>query len=104
MIQTGAPGASVRTPRAGHAVAAHLVTNDTFFSLGFQYVICMGEGYLCASVRVCVHACAGGRGCVLTVHQTGTPDAEILSTQRFQALSLLRNDVHLEDFMHLIIL
>ena len=27
----------------------------------------------------------------------GTADAEILSTQRFQSLSLLRNDVHLED-------
>ena len=42
--------------------------------------------------------------CVLTIHQMGTADAEILSTQRFQTLSLLRNDVPLEDCMHLILL
>ena len=35
---------------------------------------------------------------VLTIHQMGTAAvAEILSTQRFQALSLLRNDVHLDN-------
>ena len=33
----------------------------------------------------------------------GTADAEILSSQRFRALSLLRNDIHMDDFMHLII-
>ena len=61
-------------------------------------VLCGGGGLLRMHVRVCAH------GCVLTIYQMGTADAEILSTQRFQALSLLRNDVHLEDFMHLIIL
>ena len=34
----------------------------------------------------------------------GTADAEIQSTQHFQALSLLRDDVHLEDFIHFMIL
>ena len=44
-------------------------------------------------------------GCVLTIHQIATADAEILSTQCFQALFLKkRNDVNLEDFVHLIIL
>ena len=45
-----------------------------------------------ASVRVCVHACV----CFVDP-QMGTEDADILSTRRFQALCLLRNDVHLED-------
>ena len=45
-----------------------------------------------------VPACAPG--CALTSHQMGTADAEILSTQRLQTRSLLR-DVHLEDFMYL---
>ena len=31
----------------------------------------------------------------------GTADAEILSTWRFQTLSLLRDEKHLEDFMYL---
>ena len=66
----------------------------------------------CVCVRVCVggnlrvhmstRMCAHARG--LTIHQMGTADVEILSTQCFQTLPLLRNDVHLEDFMHLIIL
>ena len=79
---------------------------------------------VCVCVCVCVRACllcvegGGGKtcvsafvsartrapGCVLTIHQIGTVDAEILSSQRFQAPSLLRNGVHLEDFMHFIIL
>ena len=50
------------------------------------------------SARMHVH------GCVLTTRQMATADAQILSTQCFQALSFLRNDVNLEDFMHLIIL
>ena len=52
----------------------------------------------------CVSARTRAPGCVLTIHQMGTADAEILSIQRFQELSLLRNDVHLEDFMRLITL
>ena len=52
--------------------------------------------YVCAWV-FCVGACASvrtrARECVLTSHQMGTADAKILS--------LLRNGVHLEDFMHL---
>ena len=47
---------------------------------------------------------AWARACVSTIHQMGTVDVEILSTQRLQARSLIRNDVHLEYFMHLIIL
>ena len=78
---------------------------------------CCVRAYVRACVRVCVRACVCvcvcivQRGvtayvcaCLCAIHQMGTADAEILSTQRFQTLSLLRNDVHLEDFMHLIIL
>ena len=57
-----------------------------------------GGAYLCASVSMSVH------GCVLMIHQMGTADAEIWSTKHFQALSLLRDDVHLEDFIHFMIL
>ena len=64
--------------------------------------------YVCACV-FCVGACASvrtrARECVLMSHQMVTADAEMLNTQRFQALSLLlsllRNDVHSRDFMHL---
>ena len=49
-------------------------------------------------VRACVSVCTRARGCVLTIHRIGTADAEILSTQRIQVLSLLRNDVQL-DFL-----
>ena len=55
-------------------------------------------------MRACVSARTRARGSVLTIHHMGTADADILSTQRFKAVSLLRNDVHLEDLMHLIIL
>ena len=69
---------------------------------------------VCVCVRACVRACGGGgRACVacvcvcvvrggylrarvLTIHQMGAADAEILSTQCFQPFSLLRNGVHLE--------
>ena len=52
-----------------------------------------GWRYLRRGVRVCAHACA-----CFDDPQMGTADAEILSTQKhFQALSLLSNDVHLED-------
>ena len=61
---------------------------------------------LCACIFVCVcvvhawgwgggvPACAHNRGCVLMIHEMDTADTEILSTHRFQALSLLRDDVH----------
>ena len=45
-----------------------------------------------------MHACA-----CFDDPQMGTADAKILSPPRFQALSLLRNYVFLEDCMHLII-
>ena len=49
-----------------------------------------------------VSAGTRARECIiLTIDQMGTADAEILSTQRFRTL---RDDVHLEDFMYLIII
>ena len=67
---------------------------------------CVMRGGGTSYARACLCACVRG-GCFLTIHQMGTADAEIPSTQRLQALftgSLLRNDVHFQDFMHLIIL
>ena len=66
----------------------------------------------CISLHVIVCVCVGGmgkgggipacaRGCVLTIQQMGTSDAEILNTVRFE--TLLRDDVHLDNFMYLII-
>ena len=57
---------------------------------------CVGEGgwrYQRGHVRVCVHVCT-----CFDDPQMGPANAEMLSTQRFQALCLLRNHVHLEDF------
>ena len=66
-------------------------------------------GYLCAP---CVSACTRARGCVPAeapsdrycgCRNTEFPaDAEILSSQHFQTLSLLTDDVYLEDFIYLI--
>ena len=63
---------------------------------------------MCVCVCVCVCAGNGGvspctraRGSVLTNFQMGTADAEMLSTQHFETLSL--DDVHLDGFMYLII-
>ena len=79
----------------------------TFFHLAINIcdLVCVICVCVCAFVRACVCVCVcvvrgGMRGWVLTSHQMGTTDAEI----RALSSALLRNDVHLEDFMHLIIL
>ena len=80
-------------------------TNIHYSKLLIKYTqnLCV-RVYVCACV-FCVGACASvrtrARECVLMSHQMVTADAEMLNTQRFQALSLLRNDVHSRDFIHL---
>ena len=56
---------------------------------------CWGGGGGCLRAR-CVSTCTRARGCVLKIYQNEmeTADSEISSTQRFQTLSLLRDDVH----------
>ena len=51
-----------------------------------------GWRYLHGHVHVCMHVCT-----CFDDPQMGPADAEMPSAQRFQALALLRNDVHLED-------
>ena len=50
--------------------------------------VCVGGGGGGGVVPACARSCESVRTlvCVLTIHQMGTADAEILSTQRFQAL------------------
>ena len=52
--------------------------------------VCVGGCVICVCecMRVCACVRARVRGCVLTIHQIGTADAEILSTQRFPTLFL----------------
>ena len=95
-------------------VTNEVVTNRAGIVPFFHLVISICD-IMCVTLCVCVCVCGargGGGGtcggaCVpahtrVRVLTMGAADAEIMSTQRFQALSLLRNDVHLEDFMHLI--